>query len=100
MGNAELVSTKSLKELKTFEERLDDEDKIKVALAEMAVHRGTFAPEHYLNVFSRRLAKEYLPGILAALEKISDMEPREGETLLPSIGKILNNRPVRDTWES
>lgn len=100
MAETAMETTNSLKTQKTSEQRLRDAQTIKVALAEMACYRGAVAPIHYLNVFSARLAKENLVGVLVSLERLGEAEVREGETLLPSLGKILSNRPVRDSWES
>ena len=64
--------------------------RIKVALAQMAMMRSAGRLDaSTLNLYSRRLTKERLEDVLAALETIQDLPREEGETSFPSIGEIL-----------
>ena len=94
------LGTSSPRAPKTSAERSRDSVTIATALAEMAYLRGSPAPPEYLEVFSRRLAREYLPGVLASLELLSARPRREGETALPDLGTILTNRPIRPTLQA
>jgi hypothetical protein len=84
---------------KTSEQCLKDSSVIAQALAETAYFRGAVATPEYLALYSRRLAIEYLPGVLASLAKLGETERAEGENALPTLGMILGNRPVRTTLE-
>ncbi len=96
---AALAKTSSLKTQKTSAQLCEDRKTIMVALAEMACYRATVAPEYYLSAFSKRLAYEHLPGVLASLARLGEMPRKDGETALPDLGTILKNRPIRDSWE-
>lgn len=75
------------------------QEEIVKALMSMAVFRGALAPESYLETFSQRLSREYLPGVIEACRRLGERPVREGEKALPDLGTILAARPIRDTWE-
>ena len=91
--------TRLLQPQKSSEQRSQDEDVITMALAEMCCYRQAVPTREYLEAFSKRLAQEYLPGVLASLRKLGEMPREEGETALPDLGTILKHRPVRSTLE-
>lgn len=81
--------------LKPEPECLSDANVILKALMVMAVYRQAEATETYLDAFSTRLSREYLPGVLSSLEKLGELPRAEGETAMPSLGTILQNCPPR-----
>lgn len=63
--------------------------RIKMALAQMAIFRQATLDASTLKLYSARLATERLDDVTAALEKLQEMERAEGEPTLPAMSTIL-----------
>jgi len=76
--------TKSLRLLQSPSE------KIKMALAQMAMFRGARLDAKMLSLYAQRLSKERLEDVLAALTRIQDQPRQEGELSFPEVGAIIS----------
>ena len=63
--------------------------RIKIQLTQTCMFRGAKIDASTLSLYSKRLFKEPIEDVIAALEKIQEMPRKEGELGLPEIGIIL-----------
>ena len=63
--------------------------RIQMALAQMALLRGTRIDKEQLSLYSRRLAKENPEDVIAAIETIQDLPREDGDLAFPEVGQIL-----------
>ena len=63
--------------------------RIQMALAQMAILRGTKLDKETLSLYSRRLVKERIDDVLSAIEQIAEMERAEGDPAFPPMATIL-----------
>jgi hypothetical protein len=73
--------------------------KIKTALGMMAAFRGAKPDANQITLYSNRLVREIAAGriledVIAAIEKIADLEREEGEPTFPPVSKIMCMVPV------
>lgn len=83
----------------------DTETQIMAALVLMATERDGKASREYLKAIAAQLSREPLDEVLQAIGTLGRTERRQGETALPSLGRILReiaeqNHPHRFLRES
>ena len=68
--------------------------RIQMALAQMALLRGTKLDKMTLSLYSKRLAQENVEDVLAGIETIQDLPREEGDLAFPEVGAILSTARV------
>jgi hypothetical protein len=63
--------------------------RIQMALAQMAILRGTKLDKETLSLYSRRLVTERIDDVLSAIEQIAEMARAEGDPAFPPMATIL-----------
>ena len=75
---------------------------IKTALTMMAAYRGAKPDANQITLYCNRLEREIsgereLMDVVGAIEKIADMERKEGEPTFPAVAQIISLVPVMAT---